>query len=43
MPQLEVGMPFPSLTGQQVGGESMTIPNDLPDGYSVLLFYRASW
>lgn len=43
MAQLAVGTPFPSLTAQRVGGGSLTIPAQLPEGYSVILFYRAHW
>ena len=43
MPQLTPGTPFPKLTAAKVGGGTMTIPDDLPEGYASVLFYRAHW
>lgn len=34
---------FPSLTLNLVDGGSITLPDDMPGRYGVLLFYRGHW
>jgi len=39
---LDVGDRFPEMSLQFTAGPSMKIPQDLKDGFAVLLFYRFS-
>ena len=37
---LEVGKPFPQISGTTIKGKELTIPADLAGNWSALLFYR---
>jgi hypothetical protein len=39
---LDTGDRFPDMDLQLISGQSMKIPQDLEDGFAVLLFYRFS-
>lgn len=41
--RLAMGEPFPSLTASLVEGGRITLPDDVSDGWTVLLFYRGHW
>ena len=41
--QLTNGDPFPEITGQTVGGETLSIPGGLKDEWNVVMFYRGHW
>ena len=41
--KLEAGETFPSVTMKLVGGESVTLPDDLATPFGVVLFYRGHW
>lgn len=41
--QLTSGDQFPEITGQTVGGESLSIPSGLDQEWNVVLFYRGHW
>lgn len=41
--RLEVGDPFPRMTASRVGGGEISLPDDVADGWAVLLFYRGHW
>ncbi len=41
--RLNNGDLFPSVSGLSVGGDSLTIPNDLKQEWNVVLFYRGHW
>ncbi len=41
--KLEAGETFPSVTMKLVGGETVTLPDDLATPYGVVLFYRGHW
>ena len=41
--RLNNGDKFPSVSGRTVGGESLTIPEDLKQEWTVVLFYRGHW
>ncbi len=43
MPLLGPGDSFPQLTLNVLGGETLTIPDALADGFAAVLFYRGSW
>jgi peroxiredoxin len=43
MSLLRPGDPFPSLTLTQPGGATLSLPDALAGGFSVVLFYRGSW
>ncbi|MFH8447068.1 peroxiredoxin family protein [Streptomyces sp. NPDC018026] len=43
MPLLSPGDPFPALTLNLTGGESVTLPDAFGDHFGVVLFYRGSW
>jgi peroxiredoxin len=43
MPLLNPGDQFPTLTLTPPGGQPLTVPGALSDGYAVVLFYRGSW
>ena len=34
---------FPSLTLNVVGGDTVTLPDDLSTPYAIVLFYRGHW
>ncbi len=34
---------FPSMTLSLVGGDTVTLPDDIPTPYAVLLLYRGHW
>jgi peroxiredoxin len=40
---LENGDDFPTITAPAVEGEPLTLPDDLDDLWSVLIFYRGHW
>ncbi len=37
------GMAFPSTKIALSDGGTMTVPDDMGDGYKVILFYRGGW
>ena len=41
--RLDTGDTFPTMTLSLARGSSMTIPDDLGDGLSVVLLYRGEW
>ena len=41
--KLQQGDRFPSLTLKLVGGETVTIPDQMSSRYVALLFYRGHW
>ncbi len=41
--KLDSGNTLPSLTLKLVGGETVTLPDDLETPYGVVLFYRGHW
>jgi len=41
--KLQQGDHFPPLTFKLVSGGTITIPDDLPDRYAAVLFYRGHW
>lgn len=41
--RLENNEQFPTIVGPKVGGDRMTIPDDLAEGWSVVLVYRGLW
>jgi len=41
--QLNPGDVFPEYGVQTVDGRTLTVPQDLPGEYVVLLFYRGHW
>ena len=41
--KLDSGDTFPATTLRLVGGESITLPDDLTTDYGVVLFYRGHW
>jgi peroxiredoxin len=43
MPQLNPGDPFPKLTINVPGGQTLTIPDAFGGDFAVVLFYRGSW
>ncbi|MEO7745126.1 MAG: peroxiredoxin family protein [Actinomycetota bacterium] len=43
MARLSNGDTFPSLTLQTVGGQGISLPDDLAGSYGVVLVYRGSW
>lgn len=43
MPRLENGQTFPSLALPQVGGGTLSLPQDLAGSYGVVLVYRGAW
>jgi peroxiredoxin len=43
MPRLENGQPFPSLQVPQVGGGTLSLPDDLTGAFGVVLVYRGAW
>ena len=43
MPLLNPGDPFPQLTMNVLGGETLTVPDAFAGDFAVVLFYRGSW
>ena len=41
--KLNAGDSFPSLTLTLVGGDKLTVPDDMDAKYRVILFYRGHW
>ncbi len=41
--QLMNGDQFPEITGQTLGGETLSIPTGLDYEWNVVLFYRGHW
>ena len=41
--KLDTGDALPRVTLKLVGGESVTLPDDLETPYGVVLFYRGHW
>jgi hypothetical protein len=42
-PKLDAGDIFPTMTMKLVGGQSLTLPDDLTADFTVLLIYRGKW
>jgi peroxiredoxin len=43
MPLLKPGDPFPRLTMNMPGGETLTVPDAFAGDFAVVLFYRGAW
>jgi peroxiredoxin len=43
MPLLNPGDPFPRLTMNMPGGETLTVPGAFAGDFAVVLFYRGAW
>lgn len=43
MSRLTIGKTFPTTTVAMPDGGSMTLPDDMGDGWKVIIFYRGSW
>ena len=43
MPLLNPGDPFPRLTMNVLGGETLTVPDAFAGDFATVLFYRGSW
>ena len=43
MRKLQQGDKLPSITLKLIGGDALTLPDDMPSRYLALLFYRAHW
>jgi peroxiredoxin len=43
MPLLNPGDPFPRLTMNVLGGETLTVPDAFAGDFAAVLFYRGSW
>ena len=41
--KLNAGDTFPRMTIQLLGGNALTIPDDLESKYTLVLFYRGHW
>jgi hypothetical protein len=41
--RLSAGQTLPATTIALSDGSSMTLPDDMGDGYKVILFFRGSW
>ncbi len=41
--KLDSGDTLPSVTLKLVGGQAVTLPDDLETPYGVVLFYRGHW
>lgn len=41
--RLSRGMAFPATAITLTDGSTMTLPDDMGDGYRVILFFRGSW
>ena len=42
-PKLEQGDHLPTLTLNLVGGGKVVLPDEIPNRYAALLFYRGHW
>lgn len=43
MEKLQQGDRLPSIPLKVIGGETLTLPEQMPTRYLALLFYRAHW
>ena len=43
MSKLQQGDRLPSITLKVIGGDTLTLPEQMPSRYLALLFYRAHW
>lgn len=41
--RVDPGEAFPSVTARKIGGGRVTVPEDVRDGWSVILLYRGHW
>ena len=41
--KLDAGDAFPATTLKLVGGETVTLPDDMKTAYAAVLFYRGHW
>lgn len=41
--RLAAGQPFPTTTITLSDGSRMTLPDDMGDGYKMIIFFRGSW
>ena len=41
--KLQQGDRFPSMTLNLISGKKVTIPDDIPTRYAMVLFYRGHW
>ncbi len=41
--RFENDQPFSTVVASRIGGGRMTLPVDLAEGWSVVLFYRGEW
>ena len=41
--KLDSGDAFPEFTLNTIEGSTITLPNDVPTDYAVVLFYRGFW
>ncbi|MDP6564921.1 MAG: hypothetical protein QF578_08860 [Alphaproteobacteria bacterium] len=41
--RLAAGQPFPTTAINLSDGGAMTLPDDMADGYKMIIFYRGSW
>ncbi len=41
--RLENNQQFPTVVARRVGDGEVTVPDDLAESWSVLLFYRGDW
>jgi hypothetical protein len=41
--RLSAGQAFPSTAIQLGDGRQMTLPDDMEDGYKVVIFFRGHW
>ncbi len=41
--KLDAGDRFPTMTMTLIGGQSLSLPDDLTHDYTVLLIYRGKW
>ncbi len=41
--RLGIGLALPKITINLSDDSSMRLPDDMADGYKVILFYRGSW
>ena len=43
MSKLQQGDKLPSISLKLIGGDTLTLPEQMPTRYLALLFYRAHW
>ena len=41
--KLQQGDKFPSITLNLINGNTLTLPDEMPTRYAVILFYRGYW